>query len=57
MFSDVVINHTGEILIDGGQGVGRVTKKGLAVEVGQAAINPVPRKTITKEVRKVLPKI
>ena len=32
-----------EIRIDGGAGVGRVTKKGLQQPVGEAAINPVPR--------------
>jgi cobalt-precorrin-5B (C1)-methyltransferase len=35
-----------KLLIDGGRGVGRVTKPGLAVAVGEAAINPVPRKMI-----------
>lgn len=30
------------ITIDGGAGIGRVTKPGLKVEVGRAAINPVP---------------
>lgn len=34
------------IHLDGGVGVGRVTKAGLPVPVGQAAINPVPRKMI-----------
>ena len=43
------------IEITGGQGVGRVTKPGLPVEKGQAAINPVPRKMIKNEVSKVLP--
>jgi cobalt-precorrin-5B (C1)-methyltransferase len=43
------------IQIKGGQGVGMVTKPGLAVEVGKAAINPVPRQMITEEVKKVLP--
>ena len=34
------------IHIDGGLGVGRVTQKGLACAVGEAAINPIPRKMI-----------
>lgn len=32
----------GAINIDGGKGVGRVTKPGLGLEVGKAAINPTP---------------
>lgn len=42
------------ILLDGGIGVGRVTKPGLPVEVGEAAINPVPRKMIREAVQGVL---
>lgn len=38
------------IIIDGGPGVGRVTKPGLAVAVGKPAINPVPEKMIRKAV-------
>jgi cobalt-precorrin-5B (C1)-methyltransferase len=34
------------IVIEGGTGIGRVTKKGLAVPVGEWAINPVPRRMI-----------
>lgn len=45
--------EAGEIKIDGGIGVGRVTKPGLACAVGEAAINPVPRRMITEEVRKI----
>ncbi len=41
------------IEIDGGEGVGRVTKPGLDQPVGSAAINHVPREMITKEVREV----
>lgn len=33
-------------LIDGGTGVGRITKKGLSREIGMAAINPVPLQMI-----------
>ncbi|MGE4537880.1 MAG: cobalt-precorrin-5B (C(1))-methyltransferase CbiD [Desulfovibrio sp.] len=34
------------IALDGGEGVGRVTLPGLPVPVGQAAINPAPRRQI-----------
>lgn len=40
----------------GGQGIGIVTKDGLAIKKGEYAINPVPRKMIKEEVLKVLPK-
>lgn len=42
-----------KIWIDGGIGVGRVTKPGLDQPVGNAAINHVPREMITKEVLQV----
>ncbi|MEP9412358.1 MAG: cobalamin biosynthesis protein CbiD [Candidatus Brocadia sp.] len=42
------------IEIDGGEGVGRVTKPGLQVPVGHAAINPVPRRMIENAVREVI---
>ena len=41
------------IQIDGGIGVGRVTKPGLDQPVGNAAINHVPREMIEKEVMEV----
>lgn len=41
------------IEIDGGVGVGRVTKPGLDQPVGNAAINHVPREMIEKEVLEV----
>lgn len=44
----------GEILIDGGAGVGRVTRAGLEQPVGAAAINRVPRQMIEENVREVL---
>lgn len=43
------------LCIHGGEGVGRVTKKGLQVPPGHAAINPVPMEMILREVRSVLP--
>jgi len=45
------------IVIEGGAGIGRVTKPGLAVPVGEAAINPVPRKMIEEAVRSVFPEM
>jgi cobalt-precorrin-5B (C1)-methyltransferase len=43
-----------EIIISGGEGVGRVTKPGLEVEPGQPAINPGPKKMITQAIEEVL---
>ena len=40
--------------IEGGVGVGRVTKPGLACAVGEPAINPTPRRMITAEVGSVM---
>ena len=45
-----------EIMIKAGEGIGNVTRKGLSVEEGNPAINPVPMKMIREEVDKVLPK-
>lgn len=42
-----------KIEIEGGSGVGRVTKPGLDQPVGNAAINHVPREMIEREVREV----
>ena len=41
------------IVVDGGQGVGRVTKPGLDQPVGAAAINSVPRRMIRENVEEV----
>jgi cobalt-precorrin-5B (C1)-methyltransferase len=42
------------IFLDGGEGVGRVTKPGLDQPVGNAAINSVPRQMILEEVQEVM---
>lgn len=41
------------IVIDGGIGVGRVTKPGLSQKVGEAAINPVPKAMILQAVEEI----
>ena len=43
----------GEIEIDGGEGVGRVTKPGLGLEIGSAAINPTPKKMIRENISEI----
>lgn len=42
------------IIIDGGKGVGRVTKPGLGLEIGKPAINPTPLKMINQAINEVL---
>lgn len=44
---------TERFILEGGTGVGRITKPGLAGKIGEAAINPVPRRMIKKEVEEV----
>ena len=43
------------IVIEGGTGVGKVTKPGLSVAVGKSAINPVPLEMISAAVSEILP--
>ncbi len=51
-----LISNEGDIHLVGGLGVGTVTKKGLAIPIGEKAINPIPRKMIEAAVREVFPK-
>ena len=46
-----LLPDSNDIEIDGGEGVGRVTQKGLKCDVGMAAINPTPRAMIEKTAR------
>ncbi len=41
----------GQVIIQGGPGVGTVTQPGLGLDVGWPAINPVPRRNIEENVR------
>lgn len=42
------------VTVDGGFGIGRVTKRGLDQPVGNAAINSVPRKMIIENVEEIM---
>ncbi len=44
-----------EIVIKSSKGVGKVTKPGLQVPIGEYAINPVPRKMISDAIMEALP--
>jgi cobalt-precorrin-5B (C1)-methyltransferase len=46
-------NYAGQINVEGGKGVGRVTKPGLGLDIGKAAINPTPMKMLEQAVRQV----
>lgn len=48
-------DHDGEIAFLAGAGVGTITLPGLKLPVGEAAINPVPRRMIAQAVRSVYP--
>jgi cobalt-precorrin-5B (C1)-methyltransferase len=47
----VLPGAAGKIMLQGGFGVGRVTKEGLGLEVNGPAINPVPQRNIRDNVR------
>ena len=49
----VLSSHSGEVILEGGEGVGTVTLPGLGLDVGGPAINPVPRRNIEQNVRAV----
>ncbi len=53
IYGTVSKRKDGNVHIEGGQGIGRIKRKGLFGEVGEAAINPVPREMIQKELKEV----
>lgn len=52
--AELIPREDEEIIVTSGFGIGIVTKKGLSVEVGKPAINPVPMRMIRSEISKVL---
>ena len=53
IYAEVTFGTEEGIVIDGGFGVGRVTKPGLDQPVGNAAINHVPRQMIRENVEEI----
>ena len=53
--AEVHLQNKPGIIITGGEGVGRVTKPGLQLPVGEVAINPVPREMIKSNLEDALP--
>ena len=54
IFARVTVNDSGEITLRGGEGVGTVTRKGIGLPIGSAAINRTPRHTIETAVREAI---
>ncbi|MEL3908330.1 MAG: cobalt-precorrin-5B (C(1))-methyltransferase CbiD [Treponemataceae bacterium] len=53
IYAQVKKRSDGEIKIEGGVGIGRISRKGLFGKVGESAINPVPRKLISEELKRI----
>ena len=53
--ADLKLTDSRAVVLTGGDGVGIVTRPGLAVFPGESAINPVPRKMICSAVEDILP--
>ena len=53
IFASVEKTDAPGVVIDGGRGIGRVTKRGLDQPVGNAAINSVPRRMIAENLEDV----
>ncbi len=51
----IKLTDDGKITIKSGIGIGKVTKPGLQVPIGEGAINPVPKSMITEAVKEALP--
>ena len=54
IFALVTLNDSGEISLQGGEGIGTVTRKGIGLPTGSPAINRTPRHTIETAVREAI---
>ena len=53
IYAEVLFSDEPGIIIEGGKGVGRVTKRGLDQPAGNAAINSTPRRMIEENLREI----
>lgn len=53
VWAEAVKSQEPGVIIDGGKGIGRVTRPGLNQPVGAAAINSIPRQEIANQAKKV----
>ncbi len=53
IFVEVTLTDDKDIVVDGGVGVGRVTKAGLSQNIGEAAINKVPKSMILNNAKEL----
>ncbi len=56
LVATVIRNGCSRVTVDGGRGVGVITRPGLQVAVGERAINPVPRRMIEECVMEAIRK-
>ncbi|MDC7224052.1 MAG: cobalt-precorrin-5B (C(1))-methyltransferase CbiD [Spirochaetales bacterium] len=55
VYARVSLTDQPGVVLEGGTGVGRVTREGLAVPPGRPAINPMPEKMIRRELEALCP--
>ncbi|WP_295721227.1 cobalt-precorrin-5B (C(1))-methyltransferase CbiD [uncultured Methanobrevibacter sp.] len=55
-YTNPLIDKNDNVIIKSGGGIGKVTKKGLQIPIGEYAINPIPRKMIKDNLKKYVPK-
>lgn len=54
-YDNPLIDKEDNVIIKAGEGIGKVTKKGLQIPIGEYAINPVPRQMIKDNLSKYVP--
>lgn len=55
IFTKVKLNDCGDVRFFAGKGIGKITKAGLAIPVGEPSINPGPRQMMQNVVHELLP--